>query len=95
LVHVLSIGILIGTRYKAPGRNQEVQATARKKVQLKEDTLASHALAVSALRTPPSCHPTLALVSLSTGFTLTVLALVSITPPFLSTETSRLVTYQC
>jgi hypothetical protein len=53
----------------------------------------SHALAVSALRTPPSCHPTLALVSLSVGFTLTVLALVSMTPRFLSAETSNVNPY--
>jgi hypothetical protein len=36
------------------------------------------------LRTPFSCHPTLTPVSLSAGFALTALALVSTTPRFLS-----------
>jgi hypothetical protein len=52
----------------------------------------SYALAVSALRTPLSCHPTLTPVSLNTSFPLVALALAS-TTRFLFTELARLVTY--
>jgi hypothetical protein len=41
--------------------------------------LHSHALAVSAFCTRLSCHPTLILVSLNIGFTVSTLAPVSIT----------------
>jgi hypothetical protein len=53
-----------------------------------------HALAASALHTPLNCHPTLTPVSLSTGFSSTALALVSMTSRSLPTKTAGLVSYK-
>jgi hypothetical protein len=44
-------------------------------------------------RCPISCYPTLTLVSRNPGFTLTDLNPVGLIPRFLSTESSKLVTY--
>jgi hypothetical protein len=51
----------------------------------------SLALAASALHMPLSCYPTLTPVSLSRGFTITVLDPVSITPSSLSAKIARLI----